>query len=116
MERLESLTDGATALYESDAVAGVVNFIIRNDFEDLDVQLNSRTVDRFSQDDRQDGALRPVGSHDTVDAQYDVALDQFAGVTLPFGGFNLTGEGPLPWTSHDHVRVSWKTPCERRYR
>lgn len=47
-------------------------------------------------DDGQPGALRPIGSHDTVDAQYNLALDRFAGVTLSFGGFNLTGEDPPP--------------------
>ena len=47
-------------------------------------------------DDGQPGALRSIGSHATVDAQYNVALDQFDGVTLSFGGFNLTGEDPPP--------------------
>jgi iron complex outermembrane receptor protein len=33
MERVEVLTDGASALYGSDAVGGVVNFVFRKDFE-----------------------------------------------------------------------------------
>ena len=33
IDRIEVLTDGASALYGSDAVAGVVNFITRNNFE-----------------------------------------------------------------------------------
>lgn len=36
-ERLEILTDGGSALYGADAVAGVVNVIMRNDFEGLEV-------------------------------------------------------------------------------
>lgn len=47
-------------------------------------------------DDGQPGTLRPIGSHATVDAQYNVSLDSFGGVTLSFGGFNLTGEDPPP--------------------
>ena len=47
-------------------------------------------------DDGQPGSLRPIGSHATVDAQYNLALDRFAGVTLSLGGFNLTGEDPPP--------------------
>jgi outer membrane receptor protein involved in Fe transport len=35
VERLEILTDGASALYGSDAVAGVANVILRKDFEGL---------------------------------------------------------------------------------
>ena len=33
IERLEVVVDGASAIYGSDAVAGVVNIITRNDFE-----------------------------------------------------------------------------------
>ena len=40
IDRVEVLTGGATAVYGSDAVAGVVNFIMKRDFEglELDVQ------------------------------------------------------------------------------
>ena len=37
VERVEIITGGATAVYGSDAIAGVVNFIIRDDFEGLSV-------------------------------------------------------------------------------
>lgn len=33
VERVEMLTDGASAIYGADAVAGVVNFVLRHDFE-----------------------------------------------------------------------------------
>ncbi|WP_407352494.1 TonB-dependent receptor domain-containing protein [Luteimonas sp. R10] len=33
LDRVEVVTDGASAIYGSDAVAGVVNFILRDDFE-----------------------------------------------------------------------------------
>lgn len=36
VERVEILTDGASAIYGSDAVGGVVNFILRDDFEGLE--------------------------------------------------------------------------------
>lgn len=37
IERVEVLTDGASALYGSDAIAGVVNFITRTNFEKFEV-------------------------------------------------------------------------------
>jgi iron complex outermembrane recepter protein len=42
VERVEILTGGASSTYGSDAVAGVVNFIMKNDFEGvlLDVQMS----------------------------------------------------------------------------
>lgn len=37
VERVEAVTDGASALYGSDAVAGVVNFILRDDYEGAEI-------------------------------------------------------------------------------
>src|SRR6187455_1087337 len=41
-ERVEILKDGATALYGSEAVAGVVNFITRSRFEGFDLELGAQ--------------------------------------------------------------------------
>ena len=43
IERFEVLKDGASALYGSDAVAGVVNVITRQNFEGFEVQVDYRT-------------------------------------------------------------------------
>ena len=37
-ERIEVLTDGGSAIYGADAVAGVVNIIMRNDFEGIEIR------------------------------------------------------------------------------
>lgn len=37
IERVEVLTGGASAVYGADAVTGVVNFVLRNDFDGVDV-------------------------------------------------------------------------------
>ncbi len=39
VERVEVLTDGASAIYGSDAVGGVVNFIMRQDFDGAETRL-----------------------------------------------------------------------------
>ncbi len=65
MDRIETLRDGATALYGSDAVAGVVNFITRGDFEGIELQLDFQTIDGFPQDDRQISLLYGGGSERT---------------------------------------------------
>jgi iron complex outermembrane receptor protein len=36
VERVEILTDGASAIYGTDAIAGVINFVLRKDFTGLD--------------------------------------------------------------------------------
>lgn len=46
IERVEILTDGASAIYGSDAVGGVVNFIMRDDFEGIETLLQAATATR----------------------------------------------------------------------
>ncbi len=45
IERVEVLTDGASALYGSDAVGGVVNFILRSDFEGAETKVRGGSAD-----------------------------------------------------------------------
>jgi len=45
IERLEILTDGASAIYGSDAVAGVVNIRLRNRFAGAETRLRAGTAD-----------------------------------------------------------------------
>lgn len=54
--RMEVLKDGAAALYGSDAIAGVVNFITRSDFEGIELSIEGQTYDE-SDGDLQLGAL-----------------------------------------------------------
>ncbi len=41
VDRVEILRDGASAVYGSDAITGVVNVILKKDFEGIDVSLNT---------------------------------------------------------------------------
>jgi iron complex outermembrane receptor protein len=43
IERVEVLKDGASAIYGTDAVGGVINFITRKDYQGLDVSRVSPT-------------------------------------------------------------------------
>lgn len=51
VERIEVVKDGASALYGSDAVAGVVNFITKNDFEGFDISYQFTTDEQTKQGD-----------------------------------------------------------------
>ena len=52
IERIEVLQDGASAVYGSDAIAGVVNIITRKDFEGI--QFNGFMGENISENDGQD--------------------------------------------------------------
>ena len=52
IERMEVLKDGAAALYGSDAISGVVNFITRNDFEGMELSFDYQTMTEY---DARDG-------------------------------------------------------------
>lgn len=45
IERLEVLKDGAAALYGSDAIAGVVNFITRDDMDGGEIRVSGQAID-----------------------------------------------------------------------
>src|SRR6188508_159370 len=55
LERVEVVADGASALYGSDAIAGVVNLIPRRDFEGLEVSVRGGQADEY--DERQYGVI-----------------------------------------------------------
>ena len=54
---VEILKDGASALYGTDAVAGVVNFITRGDFEGLEVRAQGESMTHEPHGDRRFGVL-----------------------------------------------------------
>ena len=93
VERVEIVTGGASAVYGSDAVAGVANFILRSDFEgvELDVQYG------FNQFDNSNSAIQSLLTdlgEDTVDGShvsndtYDLSL--VMGSNLDDGRGNAT--------------------------
>ena len=49
IDRMETLLDGAAALYGSDAVAGVVNIIPRNNFDGFEFRTGSKQIEGSGQ-------------------------------------------------------------------
>jgi len=65
IDRIEVLTDGASALYGSDAVAGVVNVLTRNNFEGFEIKTEMQSIDQISSNDFTLGVLFGTQSEDT---------------------------------------------------
>lgn len=56
VERVEILSDGASAVYGSDAIGGVINIITRKDFNGVEMKLGASTVEPEG-GDREEGSI-----------------------------------------------------------
>ncbi|MBU2967786.1 TonB-dependent receptor [Pseudoalteromonas sp. C2R02] len=63
VERIEVLRDGASAIYGSDAMGGVINIITKKNYEGIGISLNTSTTTRGGAE-RQGGALSYGTSND----------------------------------------------------
>lgn len=93
VERVEVLADGVSAVYGSDAIAGVVNFITRKHYEGVEVRGSAGFAD--GKQDMNFGVL--MGS------SWDTGSALFA--------YSFTRQGALadtarPWTYPDHTGVT----------
>jgi iron complex outermembrane receptor protein len=89
VERVEVLTDGGSALYGSDAVAGVVNVIMRTQFEGLEVYGDVQALENAT--DRQDktGSVIWGWASDSGDTHFVLSGEMFRRDPVPveFGNF-----------------------------
>ena len=64
IERVEVITGGASSVYGADAVAGVVNFILKKDFEGLDLDIQTGAMQNGEGAETRASALFGVSSGD----------------------------------------------------
>jgi iron complex outermembrane receptor protein len=105
VKRVDMLKEGAAAIYGSDAIAGVVNFSTRSDFEGLEVKADYKSL-QDSDGDYGLGFIWGLGNDDThwvTSVSYDKtntintrdkdwAVQDFA--TNPQGGWSSIGNPP----------------------
>ena len=92
IERVEILKDGAAAIYGSEAVAGVANFITRRGFEGLELQAEYR-------------------SRTNDGSQEDISLDGVFGGAVGESGEFLVAASYLDRTSLVLADVDWLQPA-----
>ncbi|MEX0739671.1 MAG: TonB-dependent receptor [Pseudohongiella sp.] len=83
VERLEVLTDGGSALYGSDAVAGVVNVIMRTQFEGLELYGDIQAIEKDM--GNQDRTLSAIWgwSNDTGSTHFVISGEMFRRDPVP---------------------------------
>ena len=57
IEKIEILKEGATSIYGSDAIAGVINFLTFKEFEGFRIKVSKQTTTNYNQDDNSLGIL-----------------------------------------------------------
>ena len=91
-DKVEVLTGGASSVYGSDAVAGVVNFILDDEF----VGMKSSFYHGFYQHKNDNSSLRDlVASYDYALAPKDVTTGDTEKVSVAFGGEIDGGKGHI---------------------
>jgi len=94
IDHVEVLTGGASAIYGSDAVAGVVNFIMKKDFEGLQVDGQYGGDQHNNTNTTVQQAITASGGHPATGSVYDgdnTDLSVIFGANAPDGKGNVTG-------------------------
>lgn len=94
VERVEVLTGGASAIYGADAVTGVVNFILKEDFEGLDLDIRGGISD---QGDSENFSIRGVAGKNFAQGRGNVTLtvDYIEDSVLRFGDRDFSRDNRL---------------------
>ncbi len=120
VDRVEVLKDGASATYGSDAIAGVVNVILKRQFTGVDVSATAGSTDRGDGLSQRFAAIYGTGNLDadghnfyvSIEGRHQQAIPQEARGSYiaaenlaPWGGPNLyggvvTGSLPNPLTTY----------------
>ena len=93
IDRVEVLTGGASATYGSDAVAGVVNFIMKHNFEGVQMDAQFGVNQHSQHSDLMQGILKESG-YPVPDSKWDgksVDYSVIFGANAPDGRGNVTG-------------------------
>ena len=131
--RVEILKDGASAVYGSDAIAGVVNIITKKDFDGVQIDLNGSSTDKG---DGETGELSALYGFSTDSGNYTLgaSFSKRDGVVqadrdwteagyssfIPTGSLggkvqNAAGEWVARSTGYDFTQDSWYQTPSKRY-
>lgn len=93
IERVDVLTDGASSIYGADAVAGVVNFVLRDDYDGVEASMRYGSVTQGNLDEFRTG-FTAGKSWDTGNAI--VSYEFFSRTNLSAKDREFSQSAPLP--------------------
>jgi outer membrane receptor protein involved in Fe transport len=97
VERVEVLKGGASAIYGSDAIAGVVNIITRKDWDGARIELNGQTTEEF---DQQEGTGSLAIGATSERSRVSAAVNYFRSTELTAGERDFTRGPPSDWRGY----------------
>ncbi len=94
IDRIDLLTGGASAVYGADAVAGVVNFVMKKDFEGLQLDVNFGGYEHSNNNAKDEAANNAAGYTLPASTVFDgqtVDVSAIFGANSPDGKGNVEG-------------------------
>ncbi len=107
IERIDVLPDGASAIYGSEAVGGVVNFILRTDYEGADTQARSGSVTDGSAHENQ--FAQALGTH-WGSGHGLLSYEYYEREPLPAAERDFTGDSDLRHLGGDNFGTRSSNP------
>jgi iron complex outermembrane receptor protein len=101
LERVEILKDGGSAIYGSDAVAGVINFITRKNYSGVEVRAGYGLSSRSDGEEKTGGIVAGFGDYDKSGFNVLAALDIFK--RDPIGKADRDISASADWRRFDGV-------------
>lgn len=95
VERVDVITGGASAIYGADAVSGVVNFVMKDDFEGVKVSAFGSDTER--------------GGGEATEASVTFGKNLFSGRANISGSLQRTSRGDVYGTDRDWITKGWGT-------
>lgn len=117
VERVEVLTGGATAVYGSDAIAGVVNFIMKRDFEGFEADVQGSTFWADNNNSRVERVLNDFGQPDADSIMDGESVDVNLVAGTNFDGdrgnvttyFGYSKDNAVKWEDRDFTSCPFST-------
>ena len=104
LERVEVLKDGASAIYGTDAIGGVINFVLRHQYQGAEVNANYFATEHGGANNGRINAT--VGAGDLVTDQFNafITADYYQQQPLKGSARASTTTAYLPWLGLDRTR------------
>ncbi|BAJ03795.1 TonB-dependent receptor [Shewanella violacea DSS12] len=113
VERIEILTDGASAIYGTDAIAGVINIILKKDFEGVEVKIRAEQPDADGGGDNHSASFTGGLSTDKGNLMFTIEHFKKSGIVMnerPYTAAHaIDGEDPSVFQSWIGISPTGRT-------